>query len=232
MSTALPQPNASLTVYGDIGGPPTTYDRFVDKATRILAVGFATGTIVLLAAIVYMIAKAAFPAMKSHGAFRSSPGVTYDTNRDEYGLQAPILGTLYSSLLALVIASVFGLAIAIFLSQGFLPPGSWKSCSKTSSNCSPRSRASSTGWWGIFVIIPLLRPPSAEFLSHHVGWFPLFHGTLAGPEPAARHALVLAIMVLPTIKRDLLRRPHLGSPQTQGRRAFGLFWGHAAGKQS
>jgi phosphate transport system permease protein len=61
------------------------------------------------------------------------------------------------------------------------------------------------GLWGIFVIIPLLRP-MCNWLHDHLGWVPLFGTSLSGPGmlPAA---LVLAIMILPTISaisRDAL----------------------------
>ncbi len=53
------------------------------------------------------------------------------------------------------------------------------------------------GLWGIFVLIPLLKP-GAEWLHGQFGWFPLFSTDLAGPGMAPA-ALVLAIMILPTV---------------------------------
>ena len=53
------------------------------------------------------------------------------------------------------------------------------------------------GLWGIFVLIPLIRPYCDWFYAHF-SWIPFFGTTLAGPGmlPAA---LVLAIMILPTV---------------------------------
>jgi len=61
------------------------------------------------------------------------------------------------------------------------------------------------GLWGIFVLIPLLRPVGA-FLHNNFGWVPLFRTQYTGFAmfPAA---LVLAVMILPiitTISRDSL----------------------------
>jgi phosphate transport system permease protein len=61
------------------------------------------------------------------------------------------------------------------------------------------------GLWGLFVVIPTIRP-AADWLHAHLGWVPLFSTTLSGPGmlPAA---LVLTIMILPTISaisRDAL----------------------------
>jgi phosphate transport system permease protein len=62
------------------------------------------------------------------------------------------------------------------------------------------------GLWGIYVVIPALRP-LAETLHEHLPWVPLFSTSLSGPGmlPAV---LVLAIMILPTIaavSQDALR---------------------------
>ena len=63
------------------------------------------------------------------------------------------------------------------------------------------------GLWGIFVVVPAIRP-AADWLHEALGWIPFFGTTLSGPGllPAA---LVLAIMILPTVaavSQDALRR--------------------------
>jgi len=63
------------------------------------------------------------------------------------------------------------------------------------------------GLWGIFVVVPAIRP-AANWLNAHLGSIPFFGTTLSGPGllPAA---LVLAIMILPTVaavSQDALRR--------------------------
>src|SRR5262249_10109723 len=61
------------------------------------------------------------------------------------------------------------------------------------------------GLWGIFVLIPLIRP-YCDWLHEQFGWIPLFGTNLSGPGvlPAV---IVLSIMILPTItaiSRDAL----------------------------
>jgi phosphate transport system permease protein len=53
------------------------------------------------------------------------------------------------------------------------------------------------GLWGLFVIIPLIRP-ACHWLHAHLGWIPLFGTNLSGPGmlPAV---IVLSVMILPTI---------------------------------
>ena len=53
------------------------------------------------------------------------------------------------------------------------------------------------GLWGIYVLIPLIRPIT-DWIYSYFSWIPFFSTTLAGPGmlPAA---LVLGIMILPTV---------------------------------
>ena len=62
------------------------------------------------------------------------------------------------------------------------------------------------GLWGLFVVVPALRP-IAGWLFDKLGFIPIFGSTLSGPGLAPA-ALVLAIMILPTvaaISQDALR---------------------------
>ena len=62
------------------------------------------------------------------------------------------------------------------------------------------------GLWGLFVVVPAMRP-IADALHAHFGFIPLFGSTLSGPGMAPA-ALVLAIMILPTVaavSQDALR---------------------------
>ena len=61
----------------------------------------------------------AVPAFRQYG-LGFIYGTTWDPNKAQYGILPEISGTLYTSLLALVIGSAFGVAAAIFLSEGYL----------------------------------------------------------------------------------------------------------------
>jgi phosphate transport system permease protein len=196
--TARPPAAASgdLPTAAGISQPPSGFDRFVDRSTRGLAWTFAAGTIVLLSFIVYEIGLASIPAVKHHGLSLITSG-SWDVNKEYFGLRSPILGTIYSSVIALLIAGVFGVAIAVFLSQSFIPRR-MEIVFKNIVELLAAIPSVVYGLWGIFVVIPLLRPPANALGSHFGGWFPFLSGRLSGPGmlPAA---LVLAIMVLPTI---------------------------------
>ncbi|HEX4124290.1 MAG TPA: phosphate ABC transporter permease subunit PstC [Tepidisphaeraceae bacterium] len=194
--TAVAEPISSLSSPTAISRPPSGFDRLIDRATRLAAWSFGCGTIFLLAFIIYEIGLAAMPALRDN-KLSVLLGNTWDSNRNLFGLRAPILGTIYSSLIALVIASIFGIAIAVFLSQKFLPR-KLEILFKNIVELLAAIPSVVYGLWGIYVVIPFVRPILND-LSATVGkWFPLLSGHLSGPGmfPAA---LVLAIMVLPTI---------------------------------
>ncbi len=180
---------------GSICRPPTAKDKLVDKIFRVLTLGFAWLTLLLIVYIVYRIGGTALPAMKKLG-FGYLTGTTWDPNQHIYGILPEIWGTLYSSLLALFIGGFFGIAIAVFLTQDFLPD-KIRMILKSTIELLAAIPSVVYGLWGIFVLIPLLRP-LADWLHATLGWLPFFSTSLSGPGmfPAA---IVLAIMILPTV---------------------------------
>jgi phosphate transport system permease protein len=167
------------------------FDLFFTKAT-VLA---GWGTVALLAWIALQIAYEAWPAMKQfHLGFLVSQ--TWDTDNDVYGALPFIYGTLVSSALALLIATPLGVAIAIFLTEDYLPP-SVQDFFKFTVELLAAIPSVIYGLWGLAVVIPITNP-LGNWLNAHFGWCPLFSTPASGPcfLPAS---LVLGIMVLPTI---------------------------------
>lgn len=191
------------TTAGSISRPPSTLDVFVDQVFRGLTLVFAGLTIVLVLYIVLEIGGKATPAMQKYGlSFITS--TTWDVNKARFGVLPEIWGTLYSSVLALLLGGFFGVSIAIFLTQDFLPP-KIELIFKNIVELLAAIPSVVYGLWGIFVLIPAI-PPAADWVHQHCGWIPFFSTSLSGPGmlPAA---LVLTIMVLPTISaisRDAL----------------------------
>jgi phosphate transport system permease protein len=188
--------------------PPSSGDLFFDKTFRTLTYIFTWATLLLLAYIVYKIGGQALPAMSEYGlGFLSS--TTWDVNAGEFGILPEIWGTLFSSILALMLGGFFGIAIAIFLTQDFLPP-KLELVLKNVIELLAAIPSVVYGLWGIFVLIPVIRP-LADFLYDTFSWIPFFSTSLSGPGMAPA-ALVLAIMILPTvaaISQDAFRAiPH------------------------
>jgi phosphate transport system permease protein len=152
----------------------------------------------ILALVVYILWKIggqAWPAIREHGlGFLTS--MTWDVSRERFGIRPEIWGTLYSSILALIIGGLFGVAVAIFLTQDFLAP-KLAFAFRTIVELLAAISSVVYGLWGIYVVIPAIRPV-ANWLHNELGWFPLFGTSLSGPGMAPA-VIVLAIMILPTI---------------------------------
>jgi phosphate transport system permease protein len=198
------QPLEPPVLTGSVSGPPSRWDYVADRGFRALAQGGVWLILLLLALIVWEIAGKAWPGITAHGVgFLVS--TTWDANRNLFGILPEIWGTLYSSFLALLIGGFFGVAMAIFLTQDFLPPR-LAQVFRTIVELLAAIPSVVYGLWGLFVVVPAMRP-LADWLYGRLGWIPIFGTTLSGPGLAPA-ALVLAIMVLPTVaavSQDALR---------------------------
>ncbi len=188
-----------------VSRPPSRWDYFADRGFRLLAQAGAWLILVLLGLILWEIGGKATVGIRDFGlGFVTS--TTWDVGRQQFGILPHIWGTLYSSLLALIIGGFFGVAMAIFLTQDFLPP-QLAQVFRTVVELLAAIPSVVYGLWGLFVVVPALRP-IAGWLFDTLGWIPFFGSTLSGPGLAPA-ALVLGIMILPTvaaISQDALRR--------------------------
>jgi len=188
-----------------VSGPPSSGEFLADTVFRAIALTCASLIILLLLFILWEVGGQALPAMLQQG-LGFVTGTTWDVTREEFGVLPEIWGTLYSSLLALILGGVFGIAIAIFLTQDFIN-AKLAMVFRTVVELLAAIPSVVYGLWGIYVLIPLLRPVS-DWLHEQFGFIPLFGTELSGPGLAPA-ALVLAIMILPTVAAisvDALRR--------------------------
>jgi phosphate transport system permease protein len=201
---AITDPLQKKPAGDSVSAPPSTLDYFFDRGFRAFAAVGAVLILVLLAGILYEIGGKAIPSIREYGlSFITSS--TWDVKEGQFGILPAIWGTLYSSLLALIIGGAFGVAMAIFLTQDFLPPQLAR-VFRTIVELLAAIPSVVYGLWGIFVVVPAVRP-AADWLHETLGGIPFFGTSLSGPGmlPAA---LVLAIMILPTVaavSQDALR---------------------------
>lgn len=200
---------------------PSGIEVGIDRGFRWLTIAFSWATILLMFAILYKVGGQALPAIQEYGVgFLTS--TTWNANDAEFGVLPEIWGTIYSSAIALLIGGFFGVAIAIFLTQEFLPP-KVEVVFKNIVELLAAIPSVVYGVWGIFVVIPLIRP-IANWFHDKLGevWLigNFFSTSLSGPGmlPAS---LVLAIMILPTI--SAISRDALSSvPHKLKEAAYGL----------
>lgn len=152
-------------------------------------------TVALLAFILGEIFHEAWPALSRFG-FGFLSGLQWSPNRGLFGVLPVLIGTAASSLLALLFALPLGLAIAIFLSEDFLPKPIRQSIRFTVELLASIPSVV-YGLWGIFVVVPLVQQYGGV-LSAKLGFLPIFAGPAYG-NSLLTASLVLALMVLPTI---------------------------------
>jgi phosphate transport system permease protein len=178
-----------------IARPPSRLTRAIDGLFTGVTAAFAGITVLSVLLVTGLIIWQALPAMRSLGpAFIVTE--TWDPGKAQYGVLPEIFGTLYSSILGITLGGVFGVVVAIFLTQAFVPR--WLEATFTTIiNLLATIPSVVYGLWGVFILIPALRPV-CTWLHGHLGWFPLFSTPLlsVGLLPAG---LVLAIMILPTV---------------------------------
>jgi phosphate transport system permease protein len=141
----------------------------------------------------------------------------WDPVSGEFGARPFIWGTLYSSLLALLIAAPVALGIAVYISE--LSPGWAQRPLVFVTELLAAIPSIVYGLWGIFVLVPFVRrleTATPEWLKA----VPLFSGPPLGLGMLSA-ALLLAIMVVPfssSIAREVLR----AVPQSQREGAYAL----------
>lgn len=145
----------------------------------------------------------AIPAIQAFG-LNFLVDTTWDPVAEEYGGLTFVYGTVASSVIAMLFAVPVGLGVAIFLTEDFLPKWLLVPISFLVELLAAIPSVV-YGLWGIFVMIPILRPAQL-WVFDNFSWIPLF-GTPYGPGLFTA-GLLLSIMILPTIasiSRDVLQ---------------------------
>ncbi len=128
----------------------------------------------------------------------------WDPVAGEFGALPFIWGTLYSSVLALLIATPIALGIAVFISE--LCPAVLRQPLVFVTELLAAIPSIVYGLWGIFVLVPAVRSLETS-LPDTVRQLPLFSGPPLGLGMLSA-ALILAIMVIPfisSISREVLK---------------------------
>jgi phosphate transport system permease protein len=152
-------------------------------------------TVLMLGWIIYEIIESAWPAIQKFGLDFITTSA-WVPNRERFGVLPFIVGTLASSLLAILLAFPLGVAIAIFLSENFLSPAI-RQTMRFVVEMLAAIPSVVYGLWGIFVIIPIVKT-FGDWAVNSLGGFPLFSGPAYG-NSLLTASVVLAIMILPTI---------------------------------
>jgi phosphate transport system permease protein len=164
---------------------------------------FALALVALVGAIAVVLFDRSLPSVTKFG-FQFWTGTDWNSVENEYGAFPFIWGTLYSSILALLIAGPVAIGIAIFLSE--LCPHKLRPPLTALTELLASIPSIVYGLWGIFILIPAIRSLQME-MPDWLRALPLFSGPPYGVSLFAA-AVLLAIMVIPftsSVAREVLK---------------------------
>jgi phosphate transport system permease protein len=187
-----------------------------DVGFRATTGAFALLVVVIVAAIAVVLFREASLSIREFG-FRFWITDTWDPVAGQFGARPFIWGTLYSSVLALLIAAPISLGIATYLSE--LCPPLLRQPLTFLTELLAAIPSIVYGLWGLFVLVPLVRQmeiAAPEWLRQT----PLFSGPPIGLGMLSA-ALILAVMVTPFIS-SLAREVLKAVPRTQREGAYAL----------
>ncbi len=188
-----------------------------DIIFRRLTLMFALGVLLLFAAIIASLWHESLPSIHKFGfSFLSSSA--WDPVNDNFGAYIAIVGTLISTLLAMVIAIPLSIGVALFLAE--LAPEWMKVPFGTAIELLAAIPSIVYGMWGLFVLAPLMSDYVQPWLANYFGFLPFFTGPAMGIGILTA-GLVLALMVLPFVA-SVTRDVFLMVPQNLKEAAYGM----------
>ena len=196
--------------------PPSPRRSADDRLFRLGTGFFAFLVVLLVGGIAFELYENSRLSIQKFG-FHFWQTTTWDPVAGDFGALPFIWGTLYSSLLALVISTPIALGIAIFLSE--LSPRFLRTPLAFLTELLAAIPSIVYGLWGIFVLVPIVR----QIEVHTPDWLkkaPLFTGPPLGVGMLAA-GLILAVMVIPftsSVAREVLK----AVPATQREAAYAL----------
>src|SRR5512146_390795 len=157
----------------------------------------AFGVLALLAAILGSLVIGSMPAINAFG-FGFLTSAEWNPVTDEYGALVPIVGTLVTSGIALLIAIPVSFGIAIFLTE--LSPRILRRPLGIAIELLAGIPSIIYGMWGLFVFAPLFADNVEPWLNDHIGPLPFIGPLFSGPPMGIgmlTAGIILAIMVIP-----------------------------------
>jgi phosphate transport system permease protein len=187
-----------------------------DKWFRAFTGAFAALVVLTVLALAFELSRQSMLSITKFG-FGFWKGTTWDPVSGEFGALPFIWGTLYSSILALLISTPIALGIAIFISE--LSPRLLRTPLTYLTELLAAIPSIVYGLWGVFVLVPMVRKleiATPEVLKKT----PLFSGPPLGVGMLTA-ALILAVMVIPftsSVAREILKNV----PSSQREAAYAL----------
>ena len=170
-------------------------DRLFEFATRF----FAFLVLAVLAAIIVSLVVGSVPAMEKFG-FGFLTSTDWNPVTEEFGALAPMVGTLVTSFIALLIGIPVSFGIALFLTE--LSPPWLRRPLGTAIELLAAIPSIIYGMWGLFVFAPVFADHVQPVLTQVLGPVPFIGALFRGPAigiGVLSAGIILAIMVIPFI---------------------------------
>ena len=172
---------------------------WLDMLFRGLTRLSAFGVLALLLAIITSLVIGSMPAIDAFG-FHFLVNDEWNPVTDEYGALVPIVGTLVTSGIALLIAIPVSFGIAIFLTE--LSPRVLRRPLGIAVELLAGIPSIIYGMWGLFVFAPFFADHIEPWINDHIGTMPMLGPFFSGPPMGIgilTAGIILAIMVIPFI---------------------------------
>ncbi len=142
-----------------------------------------------------------------------------DYRIEYYGILSPIIGTLYTSLIALVIALPASIALTVFVNE--YVPHRFKTLIVNLIEVMAGLPTVLYGLWGAFILAPLLRDYVMVPLNNYLWFIPIFSCRPTTPSTMFTAGVVLAIMVTPFMT-SVIREAYESIPLSYREAALGI----------
>ena len=193
----------------------------IDHVFQAVVTGLGGLVIVILAGLIALLVIDSWPSIQRYGLGFVTTS-TWDPVKEEFGAWPFIYGTLFSSLLALLIATPVAVGAALFLAE--YAPAWLRDPVSFVVELLAAIPSIIYGLWGFFVLAPVMRASVEPFLKSVLGPIPLVNTLVQGPvlgRDILIAGVILAIMILPTIM-SVAREVFVTVPNTQREGMIGL----------
>jgi phosphate transport system permease protein len=192
-----------------------------DFAFRLLTTAFAVFVLVILGGVIVALVEGALPALRKFG-FSFITSESWNPVTEQFGALGPIVGTLVTSLIAMIVGIPVAFGIALFITE--LCPAWLKRPLGVIIELLAAIPSIIYGIWGLFVLAPFLQEHVEPLLIDTLGTLPVIGALFEGPPLGIgilTAGLILGIMVLPFIS-SIMRDVFETVPAILKESAYGL----------
>src|SRR3954451_18228293 len=169
--------------------------RLPDRLLRWVLTGLAAAILILIAYFFIRLITESRPVFAKYGVLKFVFSDEWVPSQLSYGALPLLVGTLITSAVALLIGVPVAVASALYVTE--LAPKRLKQPLIVLVDLLAAVPSVVYGLWGVFVLIPKLRP-AEQWFSDTFSFLPFVGGDVAGPNYFIA-GLILAIMILPIV---------------------------------